>query len=172
MAETRQHSAPGPVGRQVAQNLASARATRRATTSGLAQAITSMGIPMTASTITKIETQGRRVTVDELIAFAVALEVSPVTLLLPANKSEPLPLAPRLESVSWRGTWGWMHGRQSLAIPTEIAAGTRSSTGHLPWLADNQPYLDEDELSNVRFAQPSVPVELVPEEGGDNGPGS
>src|SRR3954454_23683106 len=55
----------------------------------LSEAMTDIaGRPILASGLGKIESGERRVDVDDLVALAVALDVSPVRLLLPRPTSE------------------------------------------------------------------------------------
>jgi hypothetical protein len=111
---------------------------------------------MAASTITKIETQGRKVSVDELVAFAAALNVSPVVLMLPdTDPGTPVPVAEHLYAPSWRQAWRWMYGEAPLP---------GGATGNVQWIAANRPYMDEREFSRVLFAQPGpVPREVSEE---------
>ncbi|MBA8975547.1 MULTISPECIES: helix-turn-helix domain-containing protein [Streptomyces] len=161
----RKHSERGPVGDQVAENLARLR---RETTAELAAAVTKLGVPMTASTITKIETQKRRITVDELVALAAALGVSPVTLMLPpeGDQTETVRLAERLTVPGWREAWRWMHGL------TPLVARKRVPVSGLSWLATNRPYVTEEELAKIMFAAPATIAVEVLEEEVDDGPGS
>lgn len=148
------------MGEQVAINV---KRLRRRTTEELAKTVSALGVPMSASTITKIETQKRRVTVDELVALAAALDVSPVTLMLPgADSGQAVRLAPRLLAHSWGLTWKWMHGEAQLVVK-----GVEGS-GRFQWLATNRPYLTEESLQAVTFAQPAATTEIRDE--GD-GPG-
>lgn len=118
VAELRRHSEIGPVGQRVGENLRALRDAQGMKTAGLAAAVTELGVPMTASTVTKIEIQSRRVNVDELVALALALDVSPVTLLLPRQAPDTDPSDPQSErvgitdrvSVPWETAWRWMHG--------------------------------------------------------------
>ncbi|MCY0931171.1 helix-turn-helix transcriptional regulator [Streptomyces sp. H27-H1] len=75
----------GPTGMTVAENLARLRKVRGFTTRQLSGVLERNGRLIPASGITRMEKAERQVTVDELVALAVALDVSPVTLLLPAN---------------------------------------------------------------------------------------
>lgn len=124
----------------------------------LASEVEELGVPMTASTITKIEKQGRRVTVDELVALAAALDVSPVTLMLPAvDPGGAVPLTAELAAPSWKQAWRWMHGAAPLP-------GSRFNP--FQWLAANQPYLDERDYGRMVFSQPAaLPDDF---EGGDD----
>lgn len=65
------------------------RDVRRLTTAGLAERVGARGVPMSPTTVTKIEKKSRRVTVDELAALADALDVAPASLLL-APGSDPI----------------------------------------------------------------------------------
>jgi hypothetical protein len=70
-----------------------------------------LGQPVPASGITRIEKGDRRVDVDDLIAFALALNVSPNALLLPARwDNDPVELTPN-KSLSSRTAWLWAEGR-------------------------------------------------------------
>lgn len=174
MAEPRRHSERGPAGDQVAQNLARVRSACRLTTTELAEAVTKLGVQMTASTVTKIERQGRRVTVDELVALAAALDVSPVALMLPArDPGGPVRLTEGFTARTWRDAWHWMHGKRPLIASAGVA--TAAGSGGLPWMATNQPYLTEEDLGQLSpFTQPpGVSIELLEEaagEDGDDGP--
>ncbi|MFD0721312.1 helix-turn-helix transcriptional regulator [Streptomyces globosus] len=75
----------GPTGRTVAENLARLRKVRGLTTRQLSGMLERNGRPIPASGITRMEKAERQVTVDELVALAVALGVSPVALLLPPS---------------------------------------------------------------------------------------
>jgi transcriptional regulator with XRE-family HTH domain len=52
---------------------------------GLAGKLAEVGRPLTHSAVDQIEQGGRRVDVDDLMALAAALGVSPVTLLMPES---------------------------------------------------------------------------------------
>lgn len=72
----------GPVGLRVAENLKRLRG--RVPVRELSARLEALGRPILPSGITKIEQGSRRVDVDDLVALAQALEVSPMRLLLPA----------------------------------------------------------------------------------------
>ncbi|MBT2401268.1 helix-turn-helix transcriptional regulator [Streptomyces sp. ISL-100] len=148
---------------QVARNLADLRAMRRKTTAQLAADVKRLGVPMSASTITKIEKQGRRVTVDELVALAAALDVSPVTLMLPAaDPGGSVMLTPRLRAYGWGGAWRWMHGDDPLVVDGIEGAG------HFQWLAANHPYMTKEMIKEmidrIVFSQPATTTEIVGDE--------
>jgi len=68
---------------------------------------------MLATVISKIERGERRIDVDDLVAFALALNVSPLTLLLPPTADgEPVDLTESYV-VSSATAWSWAEGRQT-----------------------------------------------------------
>jgi transcriptional regulator with XRE-family HTH domain len=71
----------GPAAERLAENLKRMRFTQRLTTAQLAESVSGLGRPMYANTITKIEKLQRRVDVDDLVALAAALGVTPAQLL-------------------------------------------------------------------------------------------
>lgn len=73
----------GPTGKTVATNIARFRGQRGLTLAGLAERMTEVGRPMSVSGISSMENMQRRVDVDDLVAFAAALNVSPAALLMP-----------------------------------------------------------------------------------------
>lgn len=76
----------GDVGKQVSTVVAELRKRRGWDQKRLAELVTEAGRPMSASMVGKIEAGARRVDVDDLVALAFALEVSPARLLLSAHR--------------------------------------------------------------------------------------
>ncbi|MFD8446242.1 helix-turn-helix domain-containing protein [Streptomyces globisporus] len=79
----------GPTASTVADNVQRLRKRRELSIYQLSAALRQAGRPITPAAVGKLERQERQVTVDDLMALAVALDVSPVTLLLPANTRGP-----------------------------------------------------------------------------------
>ncbi|MCZ4077288.1 helix-turn-helix transcriptional regulator [Rhodococcus sp. H36-A4] len=75
----------GPTGETVRENIARIRRERNLTLRSLSERLTEVGRPISNSSISQVETGSRRVDVDDLLAFAVALDVSPNMLLMPAH---------------------------------------------------------------------------------------
>jgi transcriptional regulator with XRE-family HTH domain len=68
---------------------------------------------MLATVISKIERGERRIDVDDLVAFALALNVSPLTLLLPPTADgEPVDLTESY-TLAASTAWSWAEGRQT-----------------------------------------------------------
>lgn len=98
----------------------SVRRRREWTQSQLADAMNKWGngTKIDRSTIAKIESGKRAVSVDEVFWFAAALEVSPLTLLLP-RRDEPVRVVPEM-TLPASGVVGWLRGLHPL-----IQGGTR-----------------------------------------------
>ena len=79
--------AQGPTGKTVAENVSRLMKARGLTTQGLSDRLSKLGRPIPATGITKIvqKKSPRRVYVDDLMALALALDVTPLTLLLPGE---------------------------------------------------------------------------------------
>lgn len=67
------------------------------TTQQLADRLEDLGMPLSATTITKIEKDHRGVALDEALAVAVALGVPLPLLLTPSSWEEDYPITPRME---------------------------------------------------------------------------
>lgn len=111
----------GPSGRRAAENLETLREDRRLSQDELAAAAGRLGRPMTRQIVSKTEATDRRIDVDDLMAFAVALGVTPNRLLLPghAREDEPVELLPEVR-VSALDAWKWATGDEPL--PDDCAA--------------------------------------------------
>lgn len=84
-----------------AERLREARNARRWTQQDLADALAKLGAPMDRTTIAKLEKGQRQVRLDELVAIAAALDVSPLFLFLPLRLEEEVKLAPKLARESF-----------------------------------------------------------------------
>lgn len=73
----------GHTARTVASNVTRFRGARRYTLADLSERLTTVGRPMTGNTLSAIENATRRADVDDLVALAAALNVSPAALLMP-----------------------------------------------------------------------------------------
>jgi transcriptional regulator with XRE-family HTH domain len=113
----------------------------------LGEHLSRLGIPWNRSVVANFES-GRRpaVSVQELIALAVVLDVAPVNLLVPLD-SEPYRLTSAgTEPFSSGEVWRWMRGQQPLTgtsaagariyfaeAPALVGRGERSESGHYEW---------------------------------------
>ena len=105
----------GDVGQAVADNIRAVRERRGLTQQQLSVRLGELGRPMLASAVAKVEAGDRRVDVDDLSAFAVALNVSPARLLVPdVEEADEVRMVPGLAVPAW-SAWGWANGRHSLS---------------------------------------------------------
>jgi transcriptional regulator with XRE-family HTH domain len=107
----RREMEPGPTAERAADNLAEIRTARRMGQTELAERVNQLGRPMSASVVSKTEKLDRRLDVDDLVAFAVALGMTPNRLLLPGDvrDDEPVELLPGVR-VSAMDAWKWATG--------------------------------------------------------------
>ncbi|WP_176475337.1 helix-turn-helix domain-containing protein [Kocuria sp. WN036] len=88
----------------------------------LSEKLAELGHAIPPLGLRRIETGARRVTVDDLVALAVALDVSPLTLLLPADGSRfaasPLTGVPD-RPVAHNVQWLWALGQEPLELASE-----------------------------------------------------
>lgn len=97
----------GPTGQYTAARIAEVRAARGLTYQGLSDRLRDAHWSIPELGLRRIEAQARRVTVDDLMAIAAALNVSPLELLIPtATTSLPLPTGVP-ESLSLDEAWEW-----------------------------------------------------------------
>ncbi len=83
--------------------------------SALAKKLNELGVPWNRTTVAKFETgQRAAISVQELLALAVALSVPPVWLLVDPRFGNPVPIADGIEADPW-GALMWMTGMQPLA---------------------------------------------------------
>jgi len=127
-------------GENVRANVVRLRKARGLTTYQLAQLMAKAGRPIPQSGISRIESGGRRVDVDDLTALAVVLGVSPAALLLPLTDSDQAEV-----EVTGGGTvraveaWDWASSRRPLKL-TSGKEQTQLLEHQLyslpPWLRD------------------------------------
>ncbi|MFD3790194.1 helix-turn-helix domain-containing protein [Streptomyces cyaneofuscatus] len=71
----------GPAGIRTARTIERTRTARGFAQRQLADRVTALGRPMTITMLSRIERRRRRCDVDDLVAIAAALDVSPLALL-------------------------------------------------------------------------------------------
>lgn len=110
---TRRTAGVGPTGRTFAENLARIRKARGLSTVALAKLLDGAGQPIVATGITKIEQGDRRVTLEEAVAFAVALNVNVSALVLPPTTEGDTEVT-GAGAVPAEAAWAWADGEQPL----------------------------------------------------------
>ena len=139
MADDQKNSV-GPVGRALAENIARIRKAQRLTYIALAERLAQNGRPIAVLGLRRIEKNERRVDVDDLLALSVALDVSPLVLLLPKEPGEYL-VTPNIRT-SMAQVYLWMvgqrrspHGRSELMAAEEEQLARLLFRKALPWAA-------------------------------------
>lgn len=104
----RKVDALGPTGVRVADRLTELRRARELTQGQLMERLRELGRPIAVAALSKIEKGLRRVDADDLIALALALDVSPNELLLPdpAHSDPEVELTPA-KSMGVIDAWEW-----------------------------------------------------------------
>ncbi len=110
---------PELVADTVATRVKDLRKARKWTQQDLANAMSVRGYPTDRSTIVRLEKRNRGVSVDDLVALAAALNVSPGWLLLPAEAGElDLPIVGNVKVPAW-AAWQWVDGLNPLPTTSE-----------------------------------------------------
>jgi transcriptional regulator with XRE-family HTH domain len=105
-----------PVAARLAENVRALRKERGFDLADVAEKMAQFGRPLSLNGVSKIERGKRGVDVDELVALALALGVTPNRLLLTPDAGEqPVTLAPDL-AVSERAAWQWATGEVPLQV--------------------------------------------------------
>lgn len=106
-----------PTGQQVAANLLRLRTKRGLSTTQLSATLGELGQPIPATGITRIEKGQRHVSADDLVALAIALQVSPLTLLLPWLESADAEVEiAGVGTVTAHQAWFWAMGFRPLSV--------------------------------------------------------
>lgn len=112
----------GPVGRAVVRNIEDLAEVRGLKLRGLSDALLAIGRKILPSVLHVLGQGRRRVDVDDLMALAVVLGVTPNSLLLPRDTppDAEIELAPGVRHPAW-AVWAWADGRRPLPGPADTA---------------------------------------------------
>jgi transcriptional regulator with XRE-family HTH domain len=106
----------GPIAPRVAANIRALREDRRLTLDDLSNRLYALGRPIQRSGLSKIESGDRRVDTDDLVALALALDVTPNRLLLPGRSETEaeveLTAGARPVALPWNLAWRWACGEE------------------------------------------------------------
>lgn len=103
----------------MAENVAALRKVRNLSQNELSERLGELGRPMLPSAISKIEGRDRSVDVDDLVALAVALRVSPSRLLLPDRGGDAeVALTPSRSAPAFLA-WEWANAFAPLPTRSE-----------------------------------------------------
>jgi transcriptional regulator with XRE-family HTH domain len=114
----------GSTGENVRKNIRQLRDKKGISGPDLSAKLDALGRPIPPLGIHRIESGSRRVDVDDLVAIALALNVSPLALLLP---TEAAPLLPSGEQYSAERIWDWATGRHPLMATDDVVEFIRYS---------------------------------------------
>lgn len=105
----------GPTGQRIAATIAELRHARRLKKTDVVDRLQECGRRLSLDVLTKIEAGTRAVDADDLVALAVALNVSPLRLMLadPGHDTEQVDLTPEV-SASVARAYAWGQGRRHL----------------------------------------------------------
>jgi hypothetical protein len=127
---------PGPTARRVADAINRIRRGNKVTTAQLSRRLAALGQPIPDTGITKTEQGTRRVDVDDLVPIALALGVTPNTLLMPQigylGAMDPRDLTPKISGRA-EELWQWAQGEKPLRLPIP---------GACSWLGGEHPDLE------------------------------
>jgi transcriptional regulator with XRE-family HTH domain len=115
----------GPIGVAVAANIERLRKSQNLSYAELSRRLDALGRPIASLGLTRIRARERRVDVDDLVALALALGVSPTTLLLPySDASTEAGAADGKARVTDRGeqyplsqVWRWFVAESPIDVP-------------------------------------------------------
>lgn len=101
----------GPIGINVTHAVLRFREARGLGYAELSRKLADMGRDIPPLGLRRIESGARRVDADDLVALALALDVSPLALLLP---TEPSSLVPKGDRYTAERIWHWARGDEPL----------------------------------------------------------
>jgi hypothetical protein len=147
-------------GHVVAENVDRLRVKQNLTFAALAKRLEQIGRPIPTLGLRKIVAKTRRVDVDDLVGLAVALNVSPISLLIaPAETpAHAVPVTGYLPDGLVRGDvlWNWLTAQHTLPQSPEMVAAlgpvTRMMFGAYAWPAwiqDEQRAAAADRLDRI-----------------------
>ena len=140
MADESKEPLTRPIGGNVAANMESLRK-GKFSLRALEARLGELGRPILAIGLSRLAAGRRRVDVDDLVALAVALGVTPNSLLLPrdAPPGTEVELAPGIR-VSAMAAWAWADGRMPLpAGPADATPATERFARELDFARNARP---------------------------------
>lgn len=134
----------GPTARRLADSLRRIRRGQRITTAELSRRLTALGQPIPDTGITKTEQGTRRVDVDDLVALALSLGITPNTLLMPEvdwlGTGAVHQLTPEVAG-SAEELWQWAQGERPLPAPVPELPSPLEGNRVLEFTIHSRPYL-------------------------------
>ncbi len=145
---------------RVRANVKRLREEQRLTLGGLADRLAEVGRPILATGVSKIEQGDRRVDVDDLVALALALDVNPNALLMPAAADRTKTKLTEEVTATAEQVWSWAAGDSALArwLPSGKLGGLRDDRGSYDlstisrWFELTKPHRSTEELGTEVMA--------------------
>ncbi len=106
-----------PVAARVAANVRTLRNERGLDLADVSETMTALGRPLSLNGVSKVERGKRGVDVDDLLAMALALDVSPNRLLLTPGAGDDQVALTTEVNISERLAWEWATGERPLDVP-------------------------------------------------------
>lgn len=103
-------SAKNPVRKALGENIARIRKLRGMTVRDLSAKLNEHGLRLSASGVSEVENASRKVSVEELLVFAIALNASVIDLLLP-DIHEQMEIAKGVTPINTLSLAQWLEGR-------------------------------------------------------------
>ena len=110
----------GPTGETVRHNIRRIRDAHGMTLKGLSVELARRQRPLSHTVLSQMETGGRRVDVDDLVAIAAALDTNPNALLFPATRDPGAELLTAAGRFAADDVWAWADGEQSLELTRAV----------------------------------------------------
>ena len=95
---------------QVGRNIAATRARLGISAQRLSNTLSAMGAPVSRAAISQIENGGRRISLAEVLAIALALQVPPVELIYDYRAAK-VEAAPGHDDTTYADAWAWVSGK-------------------------------------------------------------
>lgn len=158
-------STRGPTAGTVATNVRSVRQGKRLNYTEVSDRLSR---PISAVGVRRVEAEERRVDLDDLMDFAVALEVSPITLLMPASNSGDMRVtATATGELAAEELLAWMRGDGPLS--TQHSSADWRTTLPNWWveeeLSRHKLFLDQEfELVRLREERAALEARLATQE--------
>lgn len=108
----------GPISGYVVENVKRLRAQQRWSFAEFSEQMKRVGRPMLGSGLHRLEQGKRRIDVDDIVALAAALDVSPISLLMPFTSTGEVDLTEEIQ-VEALAAWDWMRGTRPLDLPDD-----------------------------------------------------
>ncbi|MGQ0479711.1 MAG: helix-turn-helix domain-containing protein [Pseudonocardia sp.] len=118
-ADSSKSNAAAPITRVIAQRVQTLRTAAGLSGSALAKRMSGSGVKWTRTTVAKFETfQRASITVQELLALSLALQVPPVMLLADPRRSDDFPITDERHVSGWEALL-WLVGREEIRLDSD-----------------------------------------------------